>query len=213
MSRREHWESIYRTRPDTALSWYQPQARLSLALIEQVAPGRGSALIDVGGGASVLVDGLLAAGYRNITVLDIAPAALEQARRRLGPRAECVTWLEADVLGYRFARSGYDLWHDRAVFHFLTDRDERARYRAQATRALRPGGHLILATFAPEGPERCSGLAVQRYSAVDLAAELGASFQLEEDLREEHRTPEGRMQPFVWCVFRRGEGLAPERPR
>jgi SAM-dependent methyltransferase len=168
MNNRAHWEAIYKTKEPHEVSWFQREATISLALIRQIAPASASAVIDVGGGASTLVDGLLAAGYRNVTVLDFSLAALAEARRRSGPAGAAVYWLEADVLDADLPRFGFDVWHDRAVFHFLTAVTDRARYVAQVRRAVKPGGHLLVATFAQDGPTRCSGLPVVRYTPTAL---------------------------------------------
>ena len=199
---KDHWERVYGTKQPTEVSWYQPHATRSLALIQRVAPDRSAPIIDVGGGASTLVDDLLAAGYRDVTVLDLSGSALATARTRLGPDAERVRWLEADLLGYEFPEGGYAVWHDRAVFHFLTDPAARARYVAQVRRAVRPGGFVLVATFATDGPERCSGLDVERYSPESLHAEFGAPFQLTASEREEHATPQGARQTFIYCLCR-----------
>ena len=163
MDPKSHWEGVYRTKRLEEVSWFQPDARLSLQLVQQAAPDRTSAIIDVGGGASTFVDGLIRAGYHRITVLDLARTALSHAQDRLQDDARLVTWREADVLTAEFAAGGFDVWHDRAVFHFLTDPVDRARYVARVRRALRSGGHAIVATFAEDGPTRCSGLDVQRF--------------------------------------------------
>ncbi len=197
-----HWESVYRKMAPTEVSWYQPEARLSLELIRRVAPDPGAPIIDVGSGASTLVDGLLDAGYRALTVLDLAPTALALAQQRLGERAGLVTWIAADVLEASLSTDGYAVWHDRAVFHFLTDPKDRARYVAQTRRFVRPGGHVVVASFGPDGPTRCSGLEVVRYSEDAMHAEFGAGFRLLDSVREEHRTPGGLAQAFVYCLCR-----------
>jgi SAM-dependent methyltransferase len=202
MDRRQHWENIYQGTAPTELSWYQPEAHLSLALILRMAPDTGAPIIDVGGGASTLVDGLLSAGFRDVTVLDLAPAALAVARERLGEKAQRVKWVVADVLDAPLPVAGYAIWHDRAVFHFLTDPGDRARYVAQVRHAVRPGGHIIVASFALEGPNQCSGLEVVRYSPEAMHAEFGSGFRQLESVREDHHTPSGRMQPFVYCLCR-----------
>jgi SAM-dependent methyltransferase len=206
MTGREHWNRIYRTKVPAELSWYQPEARVSLRLIRQVAPESWTPILDAGGGASTLVDGLLDHDYRAVTVLDLAPAALERAQQRLGQRARLVTWLAADILTADLMPAGYGVWHDRAVFHFLQDPEDRARYVAQVRRAVRPGGHVIMASFAPDGPARCSGLDVVRYSAEAIHGELGAGFRLVESVREDHRTPAGVTQVFSYCVCRKEGG-------
>lgn len=206
MNQDEHWERIYRTQAPTEVSWYQPEARLSLDLIRRVAPDLDTPIIDVGGGASTLVDGLLDAAYQAVTVLDLAPAALALAQQRLGRRAARVTWMVADVLAASLPPAGYGVWHDRAVFHFLTDPADRARYVGQTQRAVRPGGHVIVASFGPEGPTRCSGLDVVRYSPEAMHREFGSDFRLLESVREDHRTPSGSSQAFVYCLCRVARG-------
>lgn len=208
MNRREHWQGIYRAKAATEVSWYQPEARLSLELIRRVAPDRDAPVIDVGGGASTLVDGLLSDGYRAVTVLDLAPAALERARSRLGDRAARAHWIAADVLEAPLAAEHYAVWHDRAVFHFLTSAGDRARYVAQARRVVWRGGYVIVASFGPDGPDRCSGLEVMRYTPEAMHAEFGSDFSLLDSVREEHRTPWGATQAFVYCLCR-VEGESP----
>ena len=204
MDRKAHWENVYVTKPAGEVSWHQTHAQVSLELIESAAPARTSAIIDVGGGASVLVDDLRAAGYARLTVLDISRAALDQAQSRLGPRAAGVTWLEADVLDAALPAAAFDVWHDRAVFHFLTGAADRRRYVDQVKRALRPGGAIVIGTFAEDGPKKCSGLDVARYSAEALHAELGPGFVLVNSRRHEHVTPWGAPQAFTFCVCRLG---------
>ena len=206
MTEREHWNRIYRTKVPAELSWYQPEARVSLRLIRQVAPEPGTPILDAGGGASTLVDGLLDHDYRAVTVLDLAPAALERAQQRLGQRARLVTWLAADILTAELKPASYGVWHDRALFHFLQDPEDRVRYVAQVSRAVRPGGHVIVASFAPDGPVRCSGLDVVRYSAEAIHGELGAGFRLVQSVCEDHRTPAGVTQAFSYCVCRKEGG-------
>jgi ubiquinone/menaquinone biosynthesis C-methylase UbiE len=201
MDPKEHWERIYQSTPTTAVSWYQPEARVSLDLIRRVAP-LATPVLDVGGGASTLVDGLLDAGYCDVTVLDLAGSALSLARARLGSRAGQVQWLEANVLDAGVPAAKYGVWHDRAVFHFLTNPEDRARYVAQARRAVAPGGHVIVASFSMEGPTRCSGLDVVRYSPESMHAEFGPGFQMLESVPEDHHTPSGAVQAFVYCLCR-----------
>ena len=200
MDSKAHWERIYRTKQPDEVSWFQREAAISLALIRRVAPQVTARILDVGGGASTLVDGLVAAGYRGVTVLDLAPAALELARRRLGAAAPDVTWLEADVLSVDLQPSHFDVWHDRAVFHFLTSAADRAKYVEQVRISVKPGGHVLVATFADDGPTHCSGLPVARYSAGTLHHEFGSAFRLLESVREEHVTPSGSKQAFVYCL-------------
>ena len=202
MTDKTHWEKVYSSNAPTAVSWYQPEAHLSLELIKKAEPRRDAPIIDIGGGASTLVDGLLDAGYRDVTVLDIAPTALSIAQRRLGDRANLVHWLAADILNADLPRARYMVWHDRAVFHFLTDENDRRKYVEQTLRAVQPGGHVIVASFAPEGPERCSGLDVVRYSPESMHAQFGSAFTLVDSVKEEHHTPGGRTQAFVYCLCR-----------
>jgi ubiquinone/menaquinone biosynthesis C-methylase UbiE len=200
MNDKLHWESIYRTKRSDQVSWFQREAALSLALIRRIEPRSTARIIDVGGGASTLVDGLLHAGYRSLTVLDLSSTALDEVRSRLGPAGADVTWLEADVLETTWPSATFDVWHDRAVFHFLTAADERARYVKQAQRAVRPGGHVLVATFADDGPTHCSGLPVARYTPASLHQEFGPGFRLLETAREGHVTPAGGRQSFVYCL-------------
>ena len=196
-----HWQTAYQTRDATTVSWFQPVPVQSLELIQATGVAETSPIIDVGGGASTLVDHLLAAGYSDLTVLDIAPAALERARSRLGALADRVAWIAADVTRFVPARR-YGLWHDRAFFHFLTDPEDRDRYLRVLRAGLAEGGHLILATFGPEGPTRCSGLDVHRYSAAELSQVLGTGFRLERSNLDEHLTPAGGCQQFLYGWWR-----------
>ena len=202
MDRQAHWQGVYETKAETEVSWYQDHPAASLALIRASGLGRDARIIDVGGGAARLVDHLLDEGWRALAVLDIAPAALERARRRIGLRADAVEWLVADVTRWR-PSTGFDLWHDRAVFHFLTEADDRAAYAATLAATVAGGGQAIIGTFAPDGPERCSGLPIRRYDADGLAAEFAPHFQLVEARREEHLTPAGKVQRFQFARFRR----------
>lgn len=199
----DHWERVYRTRPSTDVSWYRPHLDRSLAFIEAAAPDRGARILDVGGGASTLVDDLLARGYRHLSVLDLSDAALQTARDRLGAAAGGVAWLHDDARTVALAAESLDVWHDRAVFHFLTEAEDRAAYVRRAVHAVRPGGHLVIATFAPDGPERCSGLPVVRYDAAALAQAFGAAFRLEDQAADAHATPGGTVQSFLYCRFAR----------
>ena len=209
MSRKDFWDDVYRRTPATRVSWYQAEAALSRRLIQRVAPDRSAAIVDVGAGESVLADGLVAAGYRNLTILDVSAEALAYTRAHLTMADAGVQWLEADVLTAALPAAAFDVWHDRAVFHFLLDRDDRERYMRQVRRALRPGGHVIVATFAEDGPRRCSGLDVARYTADDLQAAFGDDFELVAHEREEHITPAGTPQAFVYCTFRLSSTAAP----
>ncbi len=202
MSSRSHWDTVYQTKPADQVSWYRPHLERSLAFIERVAPERAAAIIDVGGGESTLVDDLVAAGYEDVTVLDIAPTAIAGARARLGDAAERVHWLAADITTVELPAERYDVWHDRAVFHFLTRPEDRAAYVRRALRAVRPRGYVVVATFGPEGPEKCSGLPVVRYDADHLHDEFGAAFRLVDSTVELHRTPSGATQQFTYCFCR-----------
>lgn len=194
-SRREHWESVYGARSDQELSWFQAQPGASLRLVARADLGREARIVDVGGGAARLVDALVAAGHRHLAVLDIAEGALDVARRRLGAQAAAVEWIACDVTAWE-PGSPFDLWHDRAVFHFMTRAADREAYRATLRKALRPGGQAIIGTFSASGPDMCSGLPVVRYEPETLAAELGAGFRLLDSEREEHVTPAGKVQHF-----------------
>ncbi|MCE5232082.1 MAG: class I SAM-dependent methyltransferase [Mizugakiibacter sp.] len=201
--RTEHWQQVYATKGSDAVSWYRPHLDTSLRLLERAGLGAGSRLIDVGGGASTLVDDLLARGLTAVTVLDIAKSALDAARQRLGARAEAVTWLAGDVTRVALPAAAYDLWHDRAVLHFLVDPADVTAYVAQVRRALAPGGHAVIGGFAGDGPERCSGLPVARRDAADIAALLGAGFELLHAEREAHVTPWGAPQAFAYALLRK----------
>lgn len=200
MNNRSHWEHVYTTRSAEEVSWYQPHAEQSLSLIERVSAGRPGHVIDVGGGASTLVDDLLLRKRFDVTVLDLSGTALEVARQRLGvASARCVHWLIGDVTLVELPEHGYDIWHDRAVFHFLTDTTQRAAYVAQVRRSVKRGGHVIVAAFGPDGPLQCSGLPVVRYSPDELHGEFGDNFELVEHTSEAHYTPAGKIQQFVYC--------------
>jgi len=196
---KSHWERVYQTKHPTEVSWYRPHLDVSLQLIEEAASNRDAHIIDVGGGESTLVDDLLARGYRNLSVLDVSPTALAVAKERLGDQANKVGWLCGDVTTFAFARRQYDVWHDRAVFHFLTDAKDRAAYVRKVAHAVKPAGHVIVATFGPEGPATCSGLDVVRYDPDALHHQFGTGFQLMKHLTELHRTPAGSIQQFTYC--------------
>jgi ubiquinone/menaquinone biosynthesis C-methylase UbiE len=204
MPNKDHWEQVYTSRPATSVSWFQPRAERSLRLIESTGVGHNAAIHDIGGGASTLVDDLLDAGYRNLTVLDISGQALAAARERLGMRACRVRWVEADITQADIAPNSVDLWHDRAVFHFLTSPADRAAYVRTVFRAVKPGGFVIVATFAEDGPEKCSGLEVVRYRPDTLHGEFGDAFTLVGHEHEAHQTPTGNEQAFVYCWCRKG---------
>lgn len=196
---KEHWEKVYQTKQPDAVSWFQEHATRSLELIRSVGTSLNANVIDVGGGASTLVDGLLNSGFRNVSVLDLSASALEVARKRLGTTGDCVTWIAGDICTVNLSDHAYDVWHDRAVFHFLTNPVDRAAYVQQVMKSVKPGGHVIVATFAPDGPEQCSGLPVARYAPGELHQEFGPSFELIEHMSEEHKTPWGSVQHFVYC--------------
>lgn len=208
MGPKEHWERVYSTKATDAVSWFQPRADLSLRLIGETGVPVSASIIDVGGGASTLVDDLLARGYSGLTVLDLSAAALSATRQRLGVRAEQVHWIEASITEYELPLHAYDVWHDRAVFHFLTSVEDRRAYVENSLRAIKPGGHLVIATFADNGPSKCSGLVVRRYSVEDLHAEFGESFTLIWYEHEVHRTPSGSEQQFVYCYCRKALATA-----
>lgn len=197
MDKKHHWETVYQQKQPNEVSWFQTHPEYSLDLIKHAGVTQEQAIIDVGGGASHLVDSLLDAGYRDVSVLDIAQAALQHAQARLASRAAQVTWLVSDVLAFAPPQS-YALWHDRAVFHFLTNSEDRARYLEVVAAALQTRGHLIIATFAPDGPEQCSNLPVERYDADKLISTLGADFSLLETLSEAHQTPSAKIQHFLY---------------
>jgi len=197
-----HWDKIYTTQAPESVSWYRAHLETSLALIERAAASRSANIVDIGGGESTLVDDLLLRGYKNLTVLDVSQTAIEVTKRRMGPAADQVRWLVGDILEIELEPRAYDLWHDRAVFHFLTTQKERIAYVRQVARAVKPGGHVIVSTFGPEGPTKCSGLEVMRYDADSLHDEFGGSFRLVESSKELHQTPSGRTQQFLYCYCR-----------
>lgn len=203
MNTKEHWEHIYSGSQPDLVSWHRTHLDTSLALIECFSPDRKAAIIDIGAGASTLVEDLLRRGYSDIFALDTSPTALNIAARRLGPAAKQIHWLEQDVCEPGLPPARYDLWHDRAVFHFLLHPQQRASYVAQAATTLKPGAFAILATFGPEGPERCSGLETIRYSSASLLSEFSAHFRLELSQLEWHTTPAATAQQFIYCVLQR----------
>lgn len=200
--RKVHWDNIYRTKPVDAVSWYQQKPDKSLQIIEKfMPPTTHPTMIDVGGGASTLVDYLLADGYDSLVVLDIAEPALAKAKERLGDAAEKVLWMVADITNAEMPTNRYDLWHDRAVFHFLVTPEEQANYVRLVNKTLKTGGILVMSTFAPDGPEKCSNLTVRRYACDDLWQILGEQFKLILSDREIHQTPFHTEQAFSYCVF------------
>lgn len=208
----EHWEHIYSTKGPGEVSWYSPHLNASLELIEHTSVPKDAPIIDVGGGESTLVDDLLARGYENLTVLDISQTAIDACRKRLGKNARRMHWLTADITKFELDGSRFDLWHDRAVFHFLTNADDRAAYVRQVAKAVKVGGHVIVGTFGPEGPTRCSGLEVVRYDADSLHHEFGVRFQLLESAKLLHRTPFGTSQQFLYCYCRLSNATAVDDP-
>ena len=200
IDRKEHWEKIYSEKQPDQVSWFQTEPAKSLELITLAGTPKDGRIIDVGGGASVLVDRLLNAGFKNITVLDISNAALEYAKGRLANRAKQVQWIVSDVTAFNPSEQ-FDLWHDRAVFHFLTEETDRRKYAAIVGRSLKPGGHLIVSSFAPDGPNMCSNLAVCRYDAESIRRELGSDFKLIREDSETHVTPWKKDQKFRYFLF------------
>lgn len=201
MNRHEHWEHVHATKAADQVSWFAPHLDVSLALIDRIALPHTASFIDIGSGQSTFPDDLLARGYADITLLDISQAALDAVRKRLGHSAPGVHFLAADITTAALPPAHYHLWHDRAVFHFLTDPKDRAAYLRRLTQSLKPGGHAILSTFGPEGPTRCSGLDAVRYDASTLHRELGPGFRLIETATHLHQTPSGGTQQFLYCHF------------
>jgi ubiquinone/menaquinone biosynthesis C-methylase UbiE len=206
MSNRRHWETVYHTKGSNAVSWYAPHLDTSVHFIEATGVGRDAQIIDVGGGASTLVDDLLARGYHNLTVVDLAESALAVTRQRLGAKATGINWLVGDITELTLPCKQYDLWHDRAVFHFLTTVEARRAYIKQVCCAIKDGGYLVMATFGPHGPKECSGLPVARYSSAELHGLFGHPFVLVDEAVHEHATPSGSAQEFVYCCcLKKGE--------
>jgi 2-polyprenyl-3-methyl-5-hydroxy-6-metoxy-1,4-benzoquinol methylase len=202
MSFKTHWDTVYANKPPNAFSWYRPHLETSLALIERAAGRRSASIIDVGGGESTLVDDLLARGYQKITVLDISQTAIDVTKKRLKEAAETIQWITGDVTDVHLAPSAYDVWHDRAVFHFLTSTEARHAYVKNVARAVKQGGHVIVGTFGPEGPTNCGGLDVMRYDAESLHDQFGPRFRLIGSSKELHQTPFGTTQQFLYCYCR-----------
>lgn len=203
MERHEHWERVYATKSPLEVSWYEPHLEDSLAWIRGAAPEKSAAILDVGGGASTLVDDLWAEGYRALSVLDISQRALAHAQERLGERASKIRWIAGDITRVELPEAAFDVWHDRAVLHFLTAAEDRALYRRQLARALKPGGRVILAAFSKQGPEKCSGLTVCRYDARLMEQEFGPDFRLMKSAAVQHATPGGGRQEFLYCRLER----------
>ena len=197
----EHWEHLYGTKSPKETSWYQPHLQTSLDWISDGVKDKSASIIDIGAGESTLVDDLLASGYQSLTVLDLAAAAIRKSQDRLGPAARSVHWLVGDVTTVALPGSAYDVWHDRAVFHFLTEPGQRVAYVRQLASSVKAGGQIVLATFGPQGPEKCSGLDTKRYDAKSLQNELGPRFRLERSSIVDHQTPFGTTQQFLYCRF------------
>ena len=202
MDAKTHWEKVYTTKAPDQVSWYRPHLETSIVLIERSVSVRSASIIDIGGGESTLVDDLLARGFQNVTVLDVSQVAIDATKQRLGQVAGRVQWVTADITGVQLHPAAYDVWHDRAVFHFLTAPEQRAAYVRQVARSVKAGGHVIVSTFGPEGPTKCSGLDVVRYDAESLHEEFGTRFRLVESSKELHETPFGTTQQFLYCYCR-----------
>lgn len=202
MDAKTHWEKVYAAREPETVSWYRAHLETSLALIERAVDSRSACIIDIGSGESTLVDDLAAKGYTNVTVLDVSQIALDVTKKRVGLLAKQIEWIVADITQVQLAPLAYDVWHDRAVFHFLTSFEQRAAYVRNVARSVKPGGHVIVSTFGPEGPRRCSGLQVMRYNAESLHEEFGPRFRLVESFKELHHTPFGTTQQFLYCYCR-----------
>lgn len=200
--RTTHWQNVYATKGEAEVSWFQNSPTISLEMIRAANPDRNAAIIDIGGGESRLVDALLQDGYRDLAVLDLSANALEVVKKRIGTAASTIDWIVADVATWQPAKT-YDVWHDRAAFHFLTDPWDRAAYVERLRTAIAAGGQVIIATFAPDGPEKCSGLPVQRHDSASLSGELGPEFELVEARSEMHQTPWHSTQAFQFSRFRR----------
>ncbi len=202
MNAKTHWENIHQTKAPTQVSWYQEHSLLSLQFIAHTGIDKAGPIIDVGGGISTLADDLLTDGYKNVSVLDISAISLQTTQQRLGSQAKKVTWIESDVTQAQLPYQFYDVWHDRAVFHFLIQAEDRQQYIETVRHSVKPGGHVIVATFAPDGPSQCSGLDVVRYSEVGLHNEFGEGFEVVDSSRETHHTPFGTEQRFMYCYCR-----------
>lgn len=198
----EHWENVYRNKSFDSVSWYAPHLSDSFRLIQELCPDSTASIIDIGCGESTLVDDLLHYNYLDVSVLDISSTAIDFTRRRLGPKSQDVSWYVGDVTQYDFGLKQFDLWHDRAVFHFLTEPSAIRGYVELVQRSVKPGGHVLMATFGPEGPLKCSGLDVVRYDYQSLHHEFGEGFQMLGSKLVEHTTPMGTSQQFLYCWFR-----------
>lgn len=198
--RQAYWQNVYQTKSEDKVSWFEESPAISLELIMAAGTGKDAAIIDVGGGASRLVDALVGLGYRNVSVLDLSEAALNIAKVRMGDHAQEVDWIVADVTSWE-PTAKFDVWHDRAAFHFLTEEHDRAAYVDLLKQVLRPGGTVIIGSFSLEGPEKCSGLLVQRYDPISLGEVLGPTFRLVEARDQQHHTPGGLVQEFQFSRF------------
>jgi SAM-dependent methyltransferase len=198
----QHWDNVYRNKPFDSVSWYAPHLNESIQLIQRLCPRSGDAIIDIGGGESTLVDDLLQMGYQDLAVLDISPEAIAFTQRRLGAKAQQVGWHVADVTAYDFQEKKFDIWHDRAVFHFLREKSARDAYVDLVRRSVKPGGYVVMATFGPNGPKQCSGLDVNRYDDQSLHGEFGDEFELLGSDLSRHKTPMGMEQEFLYCWCR-----------
>ncbi|HXG82840.1 MAG TPA: class I SAM-dependent methyltransferase [Pyrinomonadaceae bacterium] len=203
MNRKTHWETVYQTKSDREVSWFSEHLDNSLRMILNTKAGKEAAIIDVGGGSSTLVDDLLENGFADVSVLDISRAAMEKSRKRLGGQAARIEWIEADITEVSLPENHYDVWHDRAVFHFLPAPEDRRKYVELVMRSLKVGGHIIVASFGENGPQKCSGLDVMRYSPDAMRDEFGDEFKLVKSLHETHKTPFGTNQEFVYCYCRK----------
>jgi ubiquinone/menaquinone biosynthesis C-methylase UbiE len=203
MNKKTHWENVYQTKSDQQISWYREHLDNSLQMILKTKVGKDAAIIDVGGGNSTLADDLLDNGFADISILDISAKAMEKSRERLGNRAEQIEWIEADITNILLPENYYDVWHDRAVFHFLTDATDREKYVNRVMRSLKVGGHIIVASFGENGPLKCSGLDVVRYNPETMHDEFGSKFRLISSLNETHNTPFGTTQEFIYCYCRK----------
>jgi 2-polyprenyl-3-methyl-5-hydroxy-6-metoxy-1,4-benzoquinol methylase len=203
MENKNHWEQVYTSKANDAVSWFQANTKRSVELINETKVPHSAAIIDVGSGASHLIDDLISQGFNNITALDLSAAALASTKERLGQKASSISFIVADITQIELPRHAFDVWHDRAVFHFLTEPEQRRAYVNTVLNAVKPGGHIIMATFAEDGPQKCSGLPVQRYAPHELHAEFGAPFELVHSERETHYTPFGTEQKFIYCYCRK----------
>lgn len=204
LDRKTHWEGIYATKAPEDVSWFQPVPSTSLSFLEQANVPLTAKIIDIGGGDSLFADHLLDAGYTNVTVLDISGKAIERAQQRLGEKAAAVTWIVSDAAVFRPTET-YDFWHDRAAFHFMTKEQDIANYCDVLSRGVKPGGVFVVGTFAENGPEKCSGISVKRYSEASLTAQFSRDFKKTHCTYVDHRTPFGTTQSFVFCSFTRKE--------